>query len=205
MIVSEIFKKSKLPQNVELDTIKFLKTSYSKNKEKISVKSIKSLLSEIPMNLRYQIANEMYDGALYKTEILNKASKSFVSNIVPLLQSMYVLPNNYVYHCDEVPQKIYFICEGSIKLQTEDFISFITFNEGNYFGEIEILRKTYRESNAKAIEKCCLLTLNKNIIWDDIMKNHVEFLQFLIENMIKRHNFNERMRDIVKFTNLILR
>jgi CRP-like cAMP-binding protein len=71
-------------------------------------------------------------------------------------------------------------------------------NQGTYFGEIEILRKTYRDSTSKAIDNSFLLTLKKQILWEDIIANHSDYFHILLDNMIKRHNFNERVRDIVK-------
>ncbi len=167
------------------------------NVEKISEKGIKNLLSELPNSLKYNISYDIYQGAIKDISIFSKCSKSFISTIVPLLQPLYIPPKVFIYECDEVPQKMYFILEGSVKFLTEDKISISVLNKGSYFGEIEILRKTYREDSALAINKCFFLTMNKNIIWDEIINNFSEFFQLLLENMIKRHNFNEKMKDMV--------
>jgi hypothetical protein len=205
LIISEIFQKAKLPRKIEVDTLKYLKNTFSLNAEKISEKALKNLLSEIPNSLKYKISNDIYQGAIKDISIFSNCSKSFISTIIPLLQPLNVPPKVFVYECDEVPQKIYFILEGSVKFLTEDKISLSVLNKGSYFGEIEILRKTYRENSALAINKCFFLTLNKNIIWEEIIRNFAEFFELLLENMIKRHNFNEKMKDLVSNISLFVR
>jgi CRP-like cAMP-binding protein len=188
-----------LPNKIKDEAVSYFKTSYSKNKEKVSVKDLKLILSEIPSSLKFNIASEIYNGSINEIHIFSNCTKNFISNIAPLLQPLYLPKNFNVYMCDEVPQKIYFILEGSVKFLTEDDITFSFLNKGTYFGEIEILRKTYRENTVKATTNLFLLTLSKSIIWDDIVSNYTEFFQMLLENMIKRHNFMQKMRDLIDF------
>jgi hypothetical protein len=188
-----------LPNKIKDDAVTYFKTSYSKNKEKISEKDLKLILSEIPSSLRFNIASEIYNGSINEIHIFSKCTKNFISNIAPLLQPLHLPKNFNVYTCDEVPQKMYFILEGSVKFLTEDDITFSFLNKGTYFGEIAILRKTYRENTVQANSNLFLLTLSKSIIWEDIISNYTEFFQMLLENMIKRHHFIQKMRDLIDF------
>lgn len=84
-------------------------------------------------------------------------------------------------------------------------IAFSKISQGSYFGEIEILRKTYRyisyliprDSGACAKTDCSLLTMKKKILLEDVSLHHVEFLNILVENMIKRYNFHEKVKNLI--------
>jgi hypothetical protein len=39
--------------------------------------------------------------------------------------------------------------------------------------------------------------MKKSILWDEIIPNFEDFFQMLLDNMIKRHNFNESMKDMI--------
>jgi hypothetical protein len=113
----------------------------------------KIILSEIPSNIKYSIAADIFEGRIYDIHIFKDCSKNFISNICPLLQSCYVSKDHHIYLVDEVPEYsiivyinplVYFIIEGSVAFATYDLISFTKLSKGSYFGEIEILRKTYR-------------------------------------------------------------
>jgi hypothetical protein len=39
--------------------------------------------------------------------------------------------------------------------------------------------------------------MKKNILWDEIIPNYEDFFQTLLQNMVKRHNFNESMKDMI--------
>jgi hypothetical protein len=94
----------------------------------------------------------MYDNSFQKIKIFRDLkSRSFIANIIPLLQSNQMIKDNLIYSVDEVPEKckiflekVYFIGSGSVFFTTHDNIVYQTLHEGSYFGEIEILRKTYR-------------------------------------------------------------
>ena len=92
---------------------------------------------------------------------------------------------------------VYFIAEGKVKFETQDEIVFTTYSKGTYFGEIEIIRKTYRDCSTRAEDFCNLLTMKKCIVWDDVYKSYEDFFQTLVDNMVKRHNFYEKMKDII--------
>ena len=94
----------------------------------------------------------MYDSSFDKILIFRDLkSRSFIANIIPLLQFNFIVKENYIYVNDEVADKskikhnlVYFIASGSVYFTTYDNIVFMSLNEGSYFGDIEILRKTYR-------------------------------------------------------------
>lgn len=84
---------------------------------------------------------------------------------------------------------MYFILKGRTVIKTEDDISFATLNDGSYFGEIEIIRKTYRDNTVMTEIPTNLISLKKSIIYEDIIINHNEFFTSMIQNMIKRNKF----------------
>ena len=132
LIVTETFGKAQLPARIKDETIKYLRTTFFKNKDRISSNGLKVLFSELPNNLKFSIANEIYDGAIKEINIFNLCSKNFISNIIPLLQPLNIAKNCIVYECHEVPYKMFFISKGSVKFLTSDDISFSNLNHSHY-------------------------------------------------------------------------
>jgi CRP-like cAMP-binding protein len=93
---------------------------------------------------------------------------------------------------------VYFIADGAVKFLTVDDIAISILHTGTYFGEVEILRKTYRDSSGKIVKPSYLITLKKNVLWEDIIPKYNEFFQQLLENMIKRFNYREKIKEIVR-------
>lgn len=57
--------------------------------------------------------------------------------------------------------KVFFINHGTVNLKSSNGISFHTINNGDIFGEIEVLQKEFRICSAQAHNRCLLFALNR--------------------------------------------
>lgn len=55
MIVAFTCRKAKIPINIEQEVKKYIRYIYNKNKEVVSTNELKSLLTEIPSALKYEV------------------------------------------------------------------------------------------------------------------------------------------------------
>lgn len=122
-----------------------------------------SLFSELPKNLRYEVATTMYGGVVKDIYIFKQKEKAFVNYIMPFLRPMHVYETQFLYKQGEYPDEVFFITFGRV-----DFvimpreIVFKTYPKGSYVGEVEIIRDISRLYTAVVVELSELLVLSKS-------------------------------------------
>jgi len=122
-----------------------------------------SLFSELPKNLRYEVATTMYGGVVKDIYIFRQKEKAFVNYIMPLLRPMHVYETQFLYKQGEYPDEVFFITFGRV-----DFvimpreIVFKTYYKGSYVGEVEIIRDISRLNTAVVVNLSELLVLSKS-------------------------------------------
>lgn len=68
-----------------------------------------NIFNELPINLKFEIAVQIHDGAIGKLPFFYNKDDAFVANIVPLLQPLKMLKNEYIYIHEDHPYDIYFV------------------------------------------------------------------------------------------------
>lgn len=195
MVVAEISKNNNFKRSL-FETIK--SHLYRSSKQDDNTHDYKKILNELPTNLKYQIANSIYEKAALELPVFKNRNKNFIANIIPLLKLKFFKKDEIIYNYDDVPENVYFILEGTVVFLTVDKIIYAKMNPGTYFGEIEILKRTYRDSTALTESDTQCLVLNKNILLEDITQQHNDFFNEFVENMIKRYNFNEKVKNMIE-------
>jgi hypothetical protein len=110
-----------------------------------------SLFSELPKDLRYEVALSMYDGVASDFPFFEGKDKSFVVYCMALLKPLAILDGGYLYREDEFPSEVFFIVRGRVNLVLEHSeIAFKSFLKGSYIGEIELFSRTTRLDNCQA-------------------------------------------------------
>lgn len=191
-----ISKQNRFPKGLEEKITTYLVNEYNID-DVINKCDLPLILRELNVDLKYKIVLNIYQSKIKNIELFNECKKEFVANFVPLLEQKTYQKNTFIYRVREVPEYIYFIIEGDIVLTTEDKIVFATISTGKFFGEIEILRKTYRETNAKAKSEVSLLLMKRSLLLDDIVQCDSLFLSRIIETMIKRNQKYQRLIQLI--------
>lgn len=143
--------KSKVKKALEYSSIKTIFSSDDKNQ----------LLNEIPTDLRFEIADMLFEGLTNKVPFFKNKDKSFIANFVPLLNPLKVLHGELIYRKNEYPNLVYFIYNGRVNYVVgPQNIVFKSMVQGSYFGEIEIYENKLRYFNCRAEKDCDLLTIS---------------------------------------------
>jgi hypothetical protein len=195
MIVSEISKNNNFKRSL-FERIK--SHLYRSTQQDDNTHDFKKILNELPTNLKYQIATNVYEKTALELPVFKNRSKNFIANIIPLLKFKTFKKDEVIYNYDDAPENVYFILEGTVVFLTVDKIIYAKMNAGTYFGEIEILKRTYRDSTATTELETQCFVLNKNILLEDITQQHNDFFNEFVENMIKRYNFNEKVKNMIE-------
>ena len=195
--LKELSKRNSFPKKLE-EKIKNHIIKEMKNKDYNEKGDVKQLLNELTIDLKHQIVLDIYDHKIKTIKLFSQCTKEFVSNFVPLLEPK-IYPIHFdIYRIKEMPENIFIILEGIVYNITEDKIPFCEVSAGSYFGDIEILRKTYRETGVTTKTKVHLLLMKKTLIYEELVRNDPIFLVKLIENMIKKYKCITQMKKIIK-------
>ena len=138
-------------------------------------------LHELPINLKYEIANSMYLNLNRKLVFFTGKEDSFLAEFMPWLSPIKFNKRDIIYHKNESPMfgilfffllllstnlinyLVYFIVSGRVALITGKYNTcFKTLVEGSYFGEIEIYENSSRATTVQACTECHLLTISKD-------------------------------------------
>jgi Cyclic nucleotide-binding domain/Ion channel len=145
-IINEIdkFEKDfKVPSNIIKQMKRYIRRK--KDFEDITDKERIMFIQEIPIELSYQIALEMYGGAFNNIILFQNQDKVFISDIVPRLKYVNYPLETFVYKKKEFADHMYFIVQGRVNYILEKFNTvFNTVTTGSHFGEIELIEKVPR-------------------------------------------------------------
>ena len=188
--IKALSQKNHLSSTIE-DKIKENVTKNFENQAEInnlsSSLNIQSIWNDLNSDLKYKIVLDIYQGNIINIKLLGECTKDFLANIIPLLEPRIYTKNTIIYKLQSSSNNIYFILDGEISHLTEDEIVIATISNGNYFGEIEIIKKTYRETKTITKKNSHLLLMNKKALYLDLIINDSIFLFKLIGQMMKRY------------------
>ena len=198
MLMEEFCKENKFP--------KVLKSKVKQALEYSSVKNIFSfdeknqLLSEIPTELRFQIAEFMFSGLSTRIPFFKHKDKCFIANFVPLLNPLKVLQGELIFRKNEYPNLVYFLYAGRVNYVVgPQNIVFKSMVEGSYFGEIEIYENRSRYFNCRAETNCDLLTISSDRfirLMKSFPDHEVELKQVIFERKKRNEIALEKIKSI---------
>ncbi len=160
--MDEFGKDTKLPKELRLKIKRTLE--YNSIKNVFNQYERDEFFRDIPIDLKYEIAEIMHRGVIHKLSFFKNKDNVFIANIVPLLEPLKVGKGEIIYRTGEYPISIYFLISGRVNIVVgANMLNLKTYVQGCYFGEIEILNNTTRQSTIRAEFDCDLLTLNRKV------------------------------------------
>ena len=163
MMVDELGKNSDIGKDLLRKLKQALKYSHKQNFLDISEKE--KILSELPSQLRFEIAMAMFGKAVSKIKFFQNKDKAIVSEIVQHLQPLYVDSDTFIYEKGEYSEGIYFVLSGFAAYTFKNGSMFVKgISSGEHFGEIEATMKITRKYCVKAIKNLDILIMKNEII-----------------------------------------
>jgi len=149
------------------------------------------LLSNLPISLKTEISLHMHRSLIEQVPFFRNIGKDFISDIISQFQTRVFLPGDIILKKGDVGNCMYFICKGSIDVFSSDESSVIaTLNEGDYFGEIALIKKVVRTRSVIAKDYCYLYALEKNN-FDTLLEKYPKFKNDIYETIKKRQVNNK--------------
>ncbi|OMJ67460.1 hypothetical protein SteCoe_35375 [Stentor coeruleus] len=172
LLVEELAKFTYIPNKEK----KKIKLCIKRSSITLSTCKIEKILNEIPSDLRYEIAKNIYKDAIQKFPFFMSKDKNFINYIVFKLEYIETTSEKTLWVPEEFSEGIYFIIEGRIKFLHKKML-FIVTNSGQYIGDIEIFLKTPRKFTVETCEHCKLFKINQE--W--LMYIKTNFTKYYIE------------------------
>lgn len=171
--------------------------------EAISEKERLAFIEEMPIDLKYKIAQEIYGGICNKIKLFTNQDRIFISNIIPRLDLSIYKPNVFVYYKNEFAESIYFIAQGRVNyLIGKNTVIFKTITAGAYFGEIELIEKVARKFSVKSENDSKLLIMHSQC-FEYILKEYPRIGTEMIKAAERKNKKNEKaIEDIVKLNDI---
>lgn len=128
----------------------------------------------LPPNLRKSVLEHIHKNIIEGLHFFENKPQSFISTLaVKLNLNIYNL-NDVIYEEYDFADEVYFLKFGFVKLSSEG-CTFRVYGKGSYFGEVEVLENSERDSNAVvASETAEIYSLYK----DDFLEIFEEFPEF---------------------------
>lgn len=148
-------KKHKLKHSVYMRIKRFLEKNYNDLKWTMDFDTF------LPASLNDEILTHIYGDTVNNINLFKDVpKKSFVWSILPHLTSIRIEYNDLVYLTKDLAREVYFIKLGGVRMYYKNE-RIATVEEGDYFGEIEVLFNMNRELKAKAQTDSTLLVIMK--------------------------------------------
>jgi voltage-gated potassium channel len=145
-----------------------------------------SVLSNLPQSLKKEISLHINKKLIERVPFFKNTDKSFISDIISQLRPEVFLPGDFIFKKGDVGNCMYFICNGSIDVLSEDEKSTLAkLKDGDYFGEIALIKKVSRTKSVIAGDYCNLYALDKKN-FDTLLVKYPEFKKDIFDTIKKR-------------------
>lgn len=118
-------------------------------------------LGNIPLFLAAELSLFMHHRLVAEVSFFQDKEPLFISEVFALLQVSALEEGKAVYQENTFPSEVYFLRKGRVDLVQRESM-FVTYVQGSYFGELEILWRTSRTSAARTQCAVELLVLSRD-------------------------------------------
>jgi hypothetical protein len=144
------------------------------------------ILTNLPPSLKTEILLHIHRKLIEQVPFFKNTRKEFISDIILCLQPKVFLPGDFIFKKGDIGNCMYFIGNGSVDVLSTDESSVVaTLKEGDYFGEIALIKKVKRTKSVVAREYCNFYALEKNN-FDALLEKYPTFKSHIYETFKKR-------------------
>ncbi len=117
-------------------------------------------------------------GMVARVPIFAKLDALSVSRITNLLRARVVTPDTTIFRRGDLPDAMYFIASGEVEVDLKP--EPLRLRDGDFFGEIALLRGTPRAATIRTVTQCRLLVLDKED-FKDLLETDSDMRQAIVE------------------------
>ncbi|KAL0479041.1 hypothetical protein AKO1_007944 [Acrasis kona] len=144
------------------------------------------ILNDLPDSMKSEIILHTNKNLVAQVPFLRRASDKLLHELIIKLKQRVFAPNEYIFTCGEVGDKMFFVNKGQVEITTGGGNFIISLGAGSYIGEMALLGDGKRTASVRTVTFCDVLELSKEDL-DNIVQKHAE-VDFMKD--IKRSSFN---------------
>lgn len=184
-LIDNFVKENNLPKKIKNQMAKVVKEISEKHLYSFSEKL--SLLEQLAPRIRIKIAQRAHYGILSMFDFLRTQDEKFVYSIIPLLKTINVDADKFLYKEGDPYKEIYFMIYGKAFYVTCSGTKFKVISPGCYCGEYEVVNTIKRIFSIKIIEQSLFWVMGSELL-KKIQQEFPLFLKEMKKNSIKRHD-----------------
>jgi voltage-gated potassium channel len=121
-----------------------------------------TVMTSLPPSLRAEISLYFIRDIIEKVPMFRGANDAFMREMALRLRPVVFTPGDYVFKAGEHGGEMYFVSRGTLEVISKDGKTILaTLTDGDFFGEIALLRNQLRTASVRAVDYCDLYLLDK--------------------------------------------
>ena len=188
--LNDFSKDSNLPRNLKTRIRRHIVHDHEQNI--YSWFSHDSLLKDLPAALRTEISQYLHRDIVQKVIFFQDKDPGFIAFVLPNLRNLAFKCGEVIFQQGEHADEVYFLLEGRVGYKTAQGAVLLTYVQGSYFGEVDILENVSRAFTAQVSSKVAeLLVLTKaNLL--KMMEEFPDIALEVIETAREKQQRNEK-------------
>ena len=198
-LIEKFGKMSRVPKTVMHSMKRYIRLNSEISNLSQELRS--NMLNGLQLDLKFEVACNVYKKAIPKFVFFTSRSESFTSSFALFLEVAIFNKKDLIWKSGEAAIGIYFINSGLVSFHIRsDELKFKVEGEGYHFGDYEVVKKIERKFTVRAVGLCELLVMSNNVveripqefpkIWEDISKlaeiRAVKLFQYAAEMIVAR-------------------
>jgi CRP-like cAMP-binding protein len=123
---------------------------------------------------------------LSKVPLFEATKPVFLQNLSMMLKPKSCLPGDFIIRMGDTGREMYFISRGQVEILDGDGKRLNTLADGDFFGELSLLRSQRRMASVRALSPCDLFVLDQQD-FQGVLRNYSEFAGSLHEAALSRY------------------
>jgi hypothetical protein len=143
-----------------------------------------AIVDDLPPSLRAEVSLFLKRDVIEKVPLFRGASADLISEIALAMRPLVYLPGDYVFRVGDPGKEMFFIGRGTVEILGQDDVTVqATLGDGQFFGEVALVKGQPRNASVRALGYCDLYALDKDT-FDRIIAHHVDFKEH-IDKMVQ--------------------
>jgi|AP95_1055475.scaffolds.fasta_scaffold08071_4 voltage-gated potassium channel len=144
-----------------------------------------TVLGGLPPTLRRELSLVLKGDLIDKVSFLKGASREFVHDLSTRLQAVVFMPGDVIVRHGDYGRHVYFISSGEVEVLKQDGTPIRNLTEGDFFGELALLRNETRTTTVRAVGYCDVYTLDRSD-FTQILADYPDFAEHIEEVVEER-------------------
>lgn len=134
-----------------------------------------AIVDELPPSLQADVSLFLKRDVIEKVPLFKGAGTDLIRDIALAMHPLVYLPGDYIFRAGDQGNQMFFIGRGTVEVLGKDEQSVqATLGDGQFFGEVALVKGQPRNATVRAVGYCDLYALDKET-FDRIVANHPGF------------------------------